>query len=136
MGRLSGLVAALALAACGGGGSGATPDGGGQRDAATSATSCNGVGAPGNAKKVGEYCSKAGGQCGANHAGNGEATICAIDFDTDPTSTATFCTKTCVDATSCGADAVCIGGSPGALPPFGCVPLVCAPDWAKPDAGP
>jgi len=94
--------------------------------------SCTGLSAPGNSKKVGEYCSKRGGQCADNGAGN--ATICAIDFDSDPTSSATFCTKACVDELSCGENSVCIGDSPTSTTK-GCVPVVCAPDWATPDAG-
>jgi hypothetical protein len=84
--------------------------------------------AAGNEQGVGRYCSKGGGQCLEN--GGGKATICAIDFDSDPNSSSTFCTKVCQTTADCGADAVCAGDSPTSATK-GCVPLSCAPDWAK-----
>lgn len=90
---------------------------------------CVPLDAKGNAVGVGRYCSKGGGQCLEN--GGGNATICAIDYDSNPDSDTTFCTKVCQDDASCGADAVCVGDSPDAKTK-GCVPLSCAPDWAKP----
>ena len=46
--------------------------GGGDDDDATVADagpSCTGLSAPGNSKKVGEYCTKRGGQCAKNDTG-------------------------------------------------------------------
>ena len=130
--RAAALALALAAIGCGGGGGGdGTPD------AAPQGGSCTGVNAPGNAKKVGEYCTRQGGQCADNGVGN--ATICAIDFDPDPTSTATFCTKACFDELSCGPDSICIGDRPTSTTK-GCVPVSCKPDWygdaGLPDSGP
>jgi hypothetical protein len=128
---LRGPLLALALALAALTGCGGDDDAGTVPDSAVGG-SCTGINAPGNSKKVGEYCTRRGGQCADNGAGN--ATICAIDFDPDTTSTATFCTKSCVDELSCGPDSVCIGDSP-ASQTKGCVPVVCAPDWATGDGG-
>jgi hypothetical protein len=104
---------------------------GGAADAGTG-PHCVPYDAAGNALGVGRYCSKGGGQCLQN--GGGNATICAIDYDSDPNSDSTFCTKVCQDDASCGPGAVCAGDKPGAATK-GCVPLSCAPAWAKDGGG-
>ncbi len=127
MRRLALVLALTALSACGGDDDDAPAVDARVADSGAQITPCVPVGAPGNVKKVGMYCTRGGGECARNGAGN--ATICAIDFDSNPEADTNFCTKSCVDALSCGPDSVCIGDRPNATT-TGCVPNSCAPSWA------
>lgn len=66
------------------------------------APACAEPGAPGNAKGVGKYCTKGGGEC----QGNGSATMCTVDFDD---SAPPFCTMFCLGDGDCGDLATCEG---------------------------
>lgn len=89
---------------------------------APSGPPCVTEGAKGNEKGVGEFCSKGGAQCADN--GSGNAVICAADFGGPG-----FCTKPCVDQSSCGTGTVCTGDSATSTTK-GCLPVECAPPWA------
>ena len=87
---------------------------------------CGQPGDVGNSLGVGKYCSKGGNQC----SGNGQATICTVDYSSGPG----FCTKQCSVDADCGANAHCVTESLGS----GCEPNACsatATDGGAPPAG-
>jgi hypothetical protein len=100
---------------------GASPDSGGSSgaDAATQAADgppsngavCAEPGAMGNEKGVGKYCTPGGNEC----SGNGDATLCTVDFEA---SAPPFCTMICFSPGDCGSSATCesMGGLSGCAP--------------------
>lgn len=85
----------------------------------------------GNSLKVGQHCTRGGGQCNANLSG-GKAPFCTTDFDKD--AGLSFCTKPCSVNADCGEASICTNGGQGGSK--GCVPASCDPsDPGTPDAG-
>lgn len=111
------LLAALLLAACGGG------DGMPDTGPPVPAESCGQPGDEGNDIGVGRFCTRRGGQCAVNSG----ARLCLQDVAPDDDQW--FCTRLCTMDSECGAGAVCVGEARGA----GCVPAECAPPAS--DAG-
>ncbi len=130
--KRAGLVLVLlALGACS-----STSDGdkGGTPDAAGPNPSCETYGHdasancvqpcnPGNELRVGEFCTAGGPQCDDNlEAGLNFAFICTSTVQADSDG---FCTRSCMQDSQCGTNAVCRGdpGQDGGQK--GCVPIAC-----------
>ena len=76
---------------------------------------CAAVGAPGNDKGVGKYCTSGGMECPGN-----AASLCVADYST--AAFADFCSTTCTSDDQCGAGAVCSPGSTRICIPQSCLP--------------
>ena len=91
-----------------------------ERDPIDASASCVKPCDEGNERKVGEFCSKGGGECEDNFEQG--AIFCTVDNDD---TTDSFCTKPCEQDLQCGANARCSGDPANPTGPKGCVPVQC-----------
>ncbi|MEW5855654.1 MAG: hypothetical protein AB2A00_43165 [Myxococcota bacterium] len=93
-----------------------------ERDPIDASLSCVKPCDEGNERFVGEFCTKAGGECDDNSQVSGGALFCTADYDDSGN---TFCTRPCEEDSQCGTGASCAGDPSEDGGRKGCVPTQC-----------